>query len=199
MKKIFLLVAVFLLAITFLLPLYLGPDDLAGCSLLPEATGRCQKADAIIAISGGDTIARVDEAIGLYKNGWANLVIFSGAALDKSGPSNASAMRVHAIDSGVPAEVILMEETSGTTAENATNTAELVQNRQLKRVILVTSAYHQRRASLEFQRAFGSGVVIVNRPVTNDKQWSSWWWATPYGWWLGIGEVVKIIVSGIRI
>ncbi|HMR73214.1 MAG TPA: YdcF family protein, partial [Candidatus Saccharibacteria bacterium] len=91
MKKLLLFVVLFLLAITFFLPLYLGPDDLAGCASLPDATGRCEKADAIVAVSGGDTMARVDQAIELYKNGWATMLIFSGAALDKTGPSNASA------------------------------------------------------------------------------------------------------------
>ena len=199
MKKLLLFVVLFLLAITFFLPLYLGPDDLGGCASLPDATGRCEKADAIVAVSGGDTMARVDQAIELYKNGWATMLIFSGAALDKSGPSNASAMRAHAIRNGVPAEAIAIEEVSETTAENATNTAKLVEGKQFKRLILVTSAYHQRRASIEFERAFGEEVTVVSRPVTNDKQWSSWWWMTPYGWWLGIGEIVKIVVSGLHI
>ena len=150
-------------------------------------------------MSGGDTMARADEAITLYQNGWANVLIFSGAALDKSGPSNASAMRAHALSKGVPTDAILVEEASETTAENATNTATLTSGRELNRLILVTSAYHQRRTSLEFQRAFGPSVTIVNRPVTNDKQWSSWWWLTPYGWWLGISEVIKILVSGVRL
>mgnify|MGYP001289271362 CR=1 FL=1 len=199
MKKLLLFVVLFLLAITFFLPLYLGPDDLAGCASLPDATGRCEKADAIVAVSGGDTMARVDQAIELYKNGWATMLIFSGAALDKTGPSNASAMRAHAISNGVPAEAIAIEEVSETTAENATNTAKLVEGKQFKRLILVTSAYHQRRASIEFERAFGEQVTVINRPVTNDKQWSSWWWMTPYGWWLGISEAVKIVVSGLHI
>lgn len=198
MRKILLLAIVILLTITFFLPLYLGPDDLAGCPSLPEHSGRCQKADAIVAVSGGDTTARVDEAVRLYKDGWASILIFSGAALDKSGPSNAKAMLAHAVQSGVPAEAIMVEETSETTSENATNTARLVRDKEVKRIILVTSAYHQRRASLEFQRAFGAGVTVVNRPAANDKQWSRWWWLTPYGWWLGVSEVVKIIVSGFH-
>lgn len=182
------------LVLTIGLPLYLGPDDIAGCKE-PETSGKCASADAIIAISGGDTAARTAEAISLYKAGWAPKLIFSGAAADKSGPSNAEVMRKQAVSDGVPKGAITIEDLSATTAENAQNTAELVKGMGLRRVILVTSAYHQRRASIEFGKRLGSDVVIVNHPVANDDQWSSWWWMTPYGWVLGIGELIKILFA----
>lgn len=196
MKKTLLVIILFGLVATFALPLYLGPDDIAGCDV-PTSSGRCQKVDAIIAVSGGDTAARADEAIRLYKSGWSELLIFSGAALDKSGPSNAKVMRTRAVEQGIPENSIVIDETSATTAENAANTAALAKDLQLRRVMLVTSAYHQRRASIQFNKAFGPDVVIVNHPVANDNQWSNWWWMTPYGWWLGIGEVMEILVQGV--
>lgn len=198
MKSLLLTLAVISLVVTIGLPLYLGPDDIAGCKQ-PVAVGgdRCETVDAIIAISGGDTSARTEEAIRLYDAGWSDLLVFSGAALDKTGPSNASVMRRQAIDSGVPEAAILIEEDSATTGENAIKTAAALEAVDIKRVILVTSAYHQRRASIEFSKAFGEKVTIVNHPVTNDRQWSSWWWMTPYGWWLGVTEVVKIVFSGV--
>lgn len=171
---------------------YLGPDDLKDCGKRPSTESGCQSADAIIAVSGGDTAARTKEAIRLYENGWADELIFSGAALDPDSPSNAEAMRKQAIASGVPAERITIETFAQNTEQNATMTKELVRSNATQRVILVTSAYHQRRASLEFQQVF-TGVEIVNSPVTSDKQWSSAWWATPTGWWLAISEIVKIL------
>jgi len=56
----------------------------------------------------------------------------------------------------------------------------------------VTSGYHQRRASLEFNKQAES-VNIRNYPVTEDNDWGWFWWATPRGWWLAGGELVKII------
>jgi len=182
------------LLLTIGLPLYLGPDDLSGCKI-PETTGKCGVADAIIAISGGDTSARTAEAISLYKAGWAPKLIFSGAAADKTGPSNAEVMQKQALSDGVPQSSIIIEDLSTNTAENAQNTATVVQKMGLKRVILVTSAYHQRRASIEFGRRLGTDVVSVNHPVANDGQWSSWWWLTPYGWVLGIGELIRILFA----
>ncbi len=195
MIKIFVTVVVVVITLMVGLPWYLGPDDISGCQA-PTSDGKCQTVDAIIAVSGGDTPARTAEAIRLYQEGWSELLIFSGAALDTTGKSNAEAMREQAFASGVPSTHIIIEELSYNTAENAKNTAKLIESRSFDRVMLVTSAYHQRRTSLEFERQLGNAVEIVNHPVANDKQWSSWWWMTPYGWWLGIGEIVKIIFSG---
>jgi uncharacterized SAM-binding protein YcdF (DUF218 family) len=172
---------------------YLAPDDLSQCSERPSSMTGCQKVDAIVAISGGDTMARTTEAVGLFKNDWASQLVFSGAAQDSSGPSNAEAMRRQAVAMGVPNDAIIVEETARSTAENAEQTEALFVERGIKEVILVTSAYHQRRASLEFTKRVDSTVKILNHPVATDHQWSRLWWITPGGWWLAIGEMAKII------
>lgn len=171
---------------------YLGPNDLAGCSERPSKVKPCQAADAIVAVSGGDTSARTREAIKLYQDDWAPKLIFSGAAQDKSGPSNAEAMRRIARDAGVPDEAIITEEQGETTKQNAVNTQNILEQNGIKSVILVTSAYHQRRAGLEF-KSRSSDVTVRNHPVPSDDQWSAFWWMTPIGWFLAIGEFVKIV------
>lgn len=177
----------------FLLGNFLAPDDLAGCARLPNETAKCEKADAIIAISGGNTSKRAEEAIELYKLGWADTLVFSGAAKDTSGPSNAEVMRTQALTAGVPAKAILVETFSQTTKQNASKSVSMFEKHDFTNVILVTSPYHQRRASLEFHAVAGDNVRIRNHPTTHDDDWSSWWWLTPRGWWLASGEVVKII------
>lgn len=181
---------------------YLAPDSLDACGVAPDsASASCRPADAIIAVSGGDTPARTDEAVELYKNGWAGMLIFSGAAADKSGPSNAATMKARAITAGVPESVILIEERSETTRQNALRTQELLQENAINDVILVTSAYHQRRASLEFQQRSNGMITIRNHPAPVDNQWTNWWWMTPSGWYLAVSELIKIMVfyfGGIR-
>lgn len=180
---------------------YLAPNDLRYCDAHPSEKPGCDEVDAIVAISGGDTSARTAEAISLYKNGWAELLVFSGAAADKEGPSNAEAMRRQALAAGVDVHAILIDETSETTKQNANNTANLFQSRGIQSVILVTSAYHQRRAGLEFRQHAGDATNIINHPVAQDNQWSSTWWLTPTGWWLALSELVKIalfFVGGSR-
>jgi uncharacterized SAM-binding protein YcdF (DUF218 family) len=172
--------------------IFLQPNDLMGCNDTVGTSKPCQPVGAIVAVSGGDTNARTDEAIRMYKNGWSDMLIFSGAAQDKSGPSNAAAMRVRAEDQGVPSAAILLDESSETTKQNAENTKTIFDSRNIKSVILITSGYHQRRASMEFN-ARSSDVVIYNHPVASDQDWSFWWWTNPRGWTLAITELFKVI------
>lgn len=173
---------------------YLGPDDLKSCpEKKPTGQDNCRQADAIVAISGGDTTARATEAIELYNNGWAPIIIFSGAAADKSGPSNAIVMKQQAIDAGVDANDIIVEENSETTGQNAAETTSIFKQKNITSAILVTSAYHERRALLEFDRR-ALGVDVRAHPVAHDKQWNGFWWATPTGWALAVPEVVRSLV-----
>jgi uncharacterized SAM-binding protein YcdF (DUF218 family) len=187
------ILGIFVIFIT-VVSMYLTPDELRNCPTVSQTTN-CQKADAIVAVSGGNTSVRAAEAIRLYKQGWADTLIFSGAAADTSGPSNAEVMRTQAIKAGVPSKSIEVESSSQTTKQNAERVKALlvkVGSGSANRVILVTSPYHQRRASLEFKSLIGDGITIVNHPAPNDPDWQKIWWLTPRGWWLAIGELVKI-------
>lgn len=190
-KLIVLTVGIFTV-VTFALSAYLSLDDLRSCSEVPTDSQTCGPSDAIVALSGGDTTARTNEAVALYKAGWANKLIFSGAAADKSGPSNARAMQTIAETSGVSRTSIIIEEYGATTKQNAEKTRSIFDEYNIRSVILVTSGYHQRRASLEFSER-SPNVTIRNHSVASDNQWSSWWWLTPTGWYLAITEFFKII------
>jgi uncharacterized SAM-binding protein YcdF (DUF218 family) len=138
------------------------------------------KVDAIVAISG-DTGARADTAIALWKQGYAPLIVFSGAALDPESVSSAELMRREAVRQGVPEAATIIEPSSTTTEENATEVAKLMTQRHLRSAILVTSPYHQRRAAVEFGRAFEpSGLVFRNYPA-RDPEWNAllWWRREP--------------------
>ncbi len=192
--KIFIGVIICVGLLAWAISLFLSPDDLRSCGERPDPskTG-CLAADAIVAVSGGDTPARADEAIKLYKNGWAPLLIFSGAAADKTGPSNAEVMKQRAIDAGVGPGAIIIETTSQNTNQNASETTTIFQQQGIKSAIIVTSAYHQRRASLEFERR-ARGVSVRSHPVAHDRQWNGWWWLTPSGWMLAIPETVASLI-----
>jgi len=135
-----------------------------------------EKVDAIVAISG-DTGARADTAITLWKAGWAPLIVFSGAAIDPESVSSAEIMRREALRQGVPESAVLAEGASTTTEENAAEVAKLMAGRKLHSAILVTSPYHQRRAAFEFHRAFDPrGLVFRNHPAS-DPEWNAFlWW-----------------------
>lgn len=193
MKYILLSAAVFIVLAIIFLSSFLGPNDLADCQGKPGPNGVCQAVDAIVVVSGGDTEARTTEGIKMYQNGWAPLIVFSGAARDKTGPSNAEVMRRQAIAEGIPEHAIITEELSRTTAENAEQTRTFIRQLGIERVMVVTSAYHQRRAGHEFEKQAGN-VEVVNHPVARDRQWSEYWWTTPIGWYLALSETTKLMV-----
>jgi uncharacterized SAM-binding protein YcdF (DUF218 family) len=184
---------------------FLSPDDLRRC--LRE--DNCVPADAVIVISGGDTNARVDEAVRLYEARLASKILVSGAAADENSPSNAQVMAERAVLLGVPEGDIILEEQARTTRENAEFSAEIAAVNGWRSVILVTSAYHQRRANLEFSRAMtetmenggidpADSVIVLGHPTPNDHFWGALWWATPAGWWLSLTEIVGIGAFYVR-
>ena len=160
---------------------YLSPQD------------KLVKADVIVAISGGDTEARTREAAALYRDGWAPHIIFSGAALDPNGPSNAATMAAAARAAGVPASAIELDEAAANTRQNAMAVAALMKQGGYHTIILVTSPYHQRRAAIVFKRVLGSAVPIINHS-SYDQTWRrSHWWATPFSRSLTLAELQKTL------
>jgi uncharacterized SAM-binding protein YcdF (DUF218 family) len=159
---------------------YLSPQD-------PLA-----KSDAIVAISGGETDARTAEAIKLYQDGLAPKIIFSGAAADPNGPSNAQTMARAAIAAGIPPTAVFLDELATNTRGNAAGVAKIVANENIHSIILVTSPYHQRRASLAFRHELGQNFPIINHS-SYDAQWRrSHWWATPTSRAITFDELQKV-------
>lgn len=136
------------------------------------------QSDVIVALSGDARGARAGTAAALFRDGYAPLVLFSGASVDPESVSSAELMARDAVKNGVPAEAILIEPRSRTTDENARYVRDLMRERTLRSAILVTSGYHQRRASLAFSRAFaGTDLSYANVPAA-DPDWD------PMFWWL---------------
>lgn len=192
MIKIILGVLAFFTLMVISIGAYLAPDDLVRCGQKPSGLAGCEKVDAIVAVSGGNTSVRAGEAIKLYQDGWADYIIFSGAAFDEASPSNAAVMKRQAIDAGVPEASIITEDASRTTHQNAEQTSKLLEEYHVSRLIVVTSPYHQRRAGLEFKAIAGDKVAVLNHPARSDPDWQWYWWATPRGWWLAVGELAKV-------
>src|SRR3979490_149426 len=89
-----------------------------------------EKSDVIVAISG-DTGARANTAIALWKQGDAPLIVFAGAGRHPDSVSSAEIMRREALRQGVPESATLIEPTSATTEENASEVAKLMGQRKM--------------------------------------------------------------------
>lgn len=150
------------------------------------------KSDIIVVLSGGED--RTEWGIKLYQEDWAPRILFVGAAMDKTGPSNAKVMEAEAIERGIPQEDIFTEERSINTYENAKFSKEILDQIGAKKIILVTSPYHQRRAFETFKNVYGvEEIEIVNSP----SGYSAWnaraWWEKPASTDVTVSEVLKLL------
>jgi len=163
---------------------YLSPQD------------NLQKADAIVVVSGGQTQSRAAKGIELFKQGYAPKIIFSGAALD-DGPSNAFAMRDLALSEGVSAKNILIDEKSQNTYENALNSKTIIDELQAKKIILVTSPYHQRRANQTFEKVLGTNYEVIGVSAYDDRWSKSQWWRRGFPLFISASELLKLMYINI--
>ncbi|GGK79664.1 YdcF family protein [Rufibacter glacialis] len=98
---------------------------------------------------------RILDAIQLYKMGKLKKIIISGGsgAIKDVARTEARNLQQTALYAGVPAVDILLEERSRNTRENAQFTKELVQTQpRLQKLLLLTSAFHMRRAQGCFEK-----------------------------------------------
>ncbi len=151
------------------------------------------QADAIVAISGGETDERTKEAVELYQAGWAPLLIFSGAARDQ-GVSNAAIMQQIAIGMGVTEDQILVEDQAQDTFGNAKYVRDLMEEHGIDSIILVTSPYHQRRANSTFRRILGEDFIIINHSATDSAWRRNGWWKNEWGRALTWSELQKNLI-----
>lgn len=153
------------------------------------------KADAIVALSG-DTGARTQTAVDLWKRKYAPVIIFAGASVDPNSAPSGELMKRLAIADGVPENAILVEPASNTTQENARLVADLMTARHFTTAILVTSPYHQRRAAVLFGREFPPAhLTFINYPA-RDPAWDpNTWWLREPSRTLTIVELAKLSVE----
>lgn len=185
----------------FILFTFFIPNDYSKCDFADVDLKKCPKADAIVVVSGGDTKARTEYGVELYQAELAPKIILSGAAFDPSSQSNAEEMAQIAIKAGVLNGDVLIETESRNTRQNAQFVKEAIEAFGFKKIILVTSAYHQRRASFEFKKSLGESVLIYNAPLMNDKHWSQYtWWLDINSWLLAYKELGGLVLSmsGLR-
>ena len=88
---------------------------------------------------------RIDAAAQAWKDR-NSLVVVCGAQGSNEPAPEAHVMRDELIKQGVPAEMILMDDKSFNTRQNIQHAVELLEGRDVQRVLVVTSDYHLPRA-----------------------------------------------------
>ena len=131
------------------------------------ATGRSDQveqagpADAIVVLGAAQydgrpspqLAARLDHVVTLYEDGVAPLIVVTGGKQPEDRFTEAESSAQYLTERGIPADAIAMESAGHTTAESMAGTADLLEQRGLERVVLVTDPYHALRARLIAQDA----------------------------------------------
>ena len=146
-----------------------------------------QRSDAIFVLAG-TRAERLLEGADLYKEGHAPVIVLSPGRpepgehlLRQRGirfPSNVELERDVLLQMRLPPAAILATEGYvDNTAQEANLLRALVKAHGWRRVIIVTSKYHTRRAAFAFRRGLeGTGAQVVMRASRYDSSDPARWW-----------------------
>jgi len=134
------------------------------------------KSDVIVALAGDNRCNREKKAAELWRQGWADNVVVSGMSYAWGFHTGESA-RIYVTGLGVPEQKIFMICETLNTREEARALDDLMREHGWNSAIIVTSAFHSRRATYTVERA-SPGRSFYSAPVpTGYPEW------TPRAWW----------------
>ena len=116
--------------------------------------------------AGGRYQERVKHAVDLYGAGAARQLLFSSGFVFAF--REAEVMRDLAVDNGVDPSAIALEIRAKNTYENVVFTRNIARGRGWRRVLLVSSPYHMRRAVLTW-RKMAPDIEVVATPVPSSQ------------------------------
>lgn len=134
------------------------------------------KSDVVVAFAGDALNNRERHAVELYRQGWAKKVVISGAEV-AWGIHTADLAKRFVLGMGVPESDILMIRDTRNTRTEARELEKLMQSNQYRSVIVVTSAFHSRRATYTLETAAGDFSIISSPVGTGEPEWrpDRWW------------------------
>ncbi len=137
-----------------------------------------EKAQAIVVL-GGDSVLgdRVRQAARLYRRGWAPRVVLSGPPL-RTYFSEVELMEREATQRGVPKDhLILARHHAASTLDEALALRPVLAEHNFRKIIVVTSNFHTRRARAIFRAVYEpqGGHVLVSAAPDPDFNPAGWW------------------------
>jgi uncharacterized SAM-binding protein YcdF (DUF218 family) len=132
--------------------------------------------------------ARIDHAIDLWRRGLAPKIIFTGGFGDRDTTSEAAVGQRYALEHGVPARDILIENSGRSTAESLQQVARLMEAEPSRTVILVSDPFHMLRLSI-LARRFGM------TPYTSPTRTSPISSSRRESWKYELAESIKVPLS----
>ncbi len=133
-----------------------------------------EKADAVVVLAGGERSKyRLEEGLRLLAAGYATNLVVSGVEFD---PNSEFFDRPtwELLRGQFGATRILVDPKSVMTQESGRFVAKLGRERGWKRVLVVTSAFHWRRARWCFRYELNPGIDVRVCTI-NDQRYELWW------------------------
>ena len=112
---------------------------------------------------------RVDAAAEAYRIHPSPVVVCGAQGKDEP-DTEAAVMKQILLTSGVPEDDILLDSTSFNTRQNLAHAYELLKDRQIRQVLIVTSDYHLPRA-LDLARDLGFDATGLGSPTLGGWPW----------------------------
>jgi uncharacterized SAM-binding protein YcdF (DUF218 family) len=151
----------------------------------------------VLIVLGDDNYAadRTFHAAELYREGVAPVVVASGRMMRKN--ASIADLMGHDLESfGVPAaSIVKLTNRAGNTREEAVEAARLIQSRGWKRVLVVTSNYHARRARFIYRRILPASISLRVSGARDSEFDPSCWWETRQGQKLFMLELAGYVVA----
>ena len=171
-----------------------------------EDTG--ESADCIIVLGSAKAAQyRVPVAVDAYKAGRAEKIMLCGGTVrDFSGGtcSEAEHMCKTALELGVSEENVILENSSQNTIENMLFALVELQRafwlNRVRRVLLVTTAYHMRRSLAIARYLFPKHIEVVPCPANDNHTRQDNWMNTAVGIERAKGEamnIVRCVINGV--
>ncbi|HEX6718106.1 MAG TPA: YdcF family protein [Pyrinomonadaceae bacterium] len=167
-------------------------------------------ADAIVVLSGSSTyVERTHQAAGLYSQGRAPLIVLTddntrggwSSAL-QTNPYFVERAQAELVKRGVPPDKIRVAPgVASSTRDEALIIRDYASAEGFRSILIVTSAYHSRRAFRSLRQAFaGTGTTLGIEPAPIGQQTPSpaFWWLHIEGWRSVGVEYVKLIYYWVR-
>jgi uncharacterized SAM-binding protein YcdF (DUF218 family) len=193
---------IFRLLVLLLLCSFSGIIYLARLPLLRAAAGfwivqdRIEPADVIIVIGDDDyTADRATEAATLFRAGWASQVLASGRML-RPYASLADFIARDLQSAGVPGSAIMrFSHRAESTREEALGLRVLVAQKNWRRILLVTSNYHTRRARYILRKVLPTSVGLEVAGAPDSEFEPATWWQSRRGRKIFFFETVAYLVA----
>ena len=169
-----------------------------------------ERPDALVVLAGSSAyVERTHLAARLFREGRAPVVLLTDDA-ERSGWSSAEQRNPYFVEravaelagAGVPRERIkVLPQHVASTHDEARALREYAAAHDMRALLVVTSAYHSRRALWTLRREFdGSGVEVGVETVApgGHTPGTALWWLHARGWQAVAGEYVKLLYYRVR-